>query len=410
MFKKNSFLELAITVLVCVFLLVACNNKDGVSSTLDMETLFSLDYGNFEDELNVFDLASVGSVDTQITMRDGFFYIANGESKKIMEMTSYGDLICLLYNAENNPVPSFIGDGSSSNATRKAIAYPFNKITSIALDGRKNLYVVDKLPAERFELSEDEKQQLFQVVLWFDENGNFVDYLGQDGPGGIPFPYIKSIYATQNNEVVVECLSTDGPVIYWMSDKGYLLYKIPVKEQYVPNPFVTEEDDDYWLCIENIVPDYSERRLYIKVDYYTSFVDEASHIQSGVDYYKTLLYPFDISTGSFGEPITVPAYHEEMVEGFAVENYSIPYDFLGVTENGWYFFVVSTKDGFNIQMIQDGSLKMITRTLKVASQDNLYHSFNLSAEGILSLLLVKSEKATINWWRTDELIQAVIKN
>lgn len=410
MFKKATFLLTVCFLFVSLNLFIACNNKDGVSSSLEMETLFDLNYGNFEDEINVFDLSSVGSIDTEIAMRDGFFYIANGESKKIMEMNSYGDLIYLFYNDEYNPTPSFLDSNNDTvNATRKAIAYPFNKITSIAVDNRKNLYAVDKLPSERYEVSEDGRQQLSQIVLRFDENGKFVDYIGQNGLGGTPFPFVKKIYATQNNEIVVVCLTTNGPVVYWISDTGHLLYEIPIENQYVPKPDSTVERNDSWLNIENIVPDYTERRLYIKVDYYTSYVDEASHIQSGVDYYQTLLYPFDVATGVFGSPITVPAYHDEVVESFSTENYNIPYDFLGMTENGWYFFIVSNEKGFNIQMIQDGSQRVITRKLVLNHQDDLYYSFNLSNEGILSMLLVRRDKATINWWRTDELLQAVIK-
>ena len=375
-----------------------------------METLFTLNYGNFEDEINVFDLSSVGDINTQIAMRDGFFYVANGESKKIMEMNSYGDLLYLYYNEDSNPSPSFAGGNDAVTTTRKAVAYPFNQISSIAVDNRKNLYVVDKLPSERFEVSEDGKQQLSEVVLWFDSDGNFVDYIGQNGPGGVPFPYVKKIYATENNELVVVCLTSDGPVVYWFSDKGALLFTVPVQNQYVPNPFAGQNSSDYWINVENIIPDFTERRLYMKIDYYSSYVDEASRIQSGIDYYQTLLYPFEIATGSFGNPITVPSYHEEIAEGFATENYSIPYDFLGVTENGWYFFMVSTEDGFNIEMIQDDSQRILTRKLSTSHQDDLYYSFNLSNEGILSMLLVKNDKASVNWWRTDELIQAVIKN
>ena len=55
--------------------------------------LFRLEYGSFEDELNLFSLSGTGSVNTYMAMRDGFFYIANGESKKIMELNSYGDLL-----------------------------------------------------------------------------------------------------------------------------------------------------------------------------------------------------------------------------------------------------------------------------------------------------------------------------
>jgi len=94
--------------------------KSKVVASLEKDTLFSLKLGNFEDQINLFDLASVGEINTAIEMKDGFFYIANGESKKIMETNSYGDLLSLYYNADTNPTPSFMQDktktaGSTQN-------------------------------------------------------------------------------------------------------------------------------------------------------------------------------------------------------------------------------------------------------------------------------------------------------
>jgi len=63
---------------VCFF---SCKNSPSVESVKEDE-LFSLSYGRFEDQLNMFDLADIGNVHTSMTMRDGFFYIANGEAEK----------------------------------------------------------------------------------------------------------------------------------------------------------------------------------------------------------------------------------------------------------------------------------------------------------------------------------------
>ena len=84
---------------VAFLCLVSCSKKNGVSEVGEND-LFTLEYGNFEDELNLFDIAESGSVDTHIFMRDGFFFIANGESRKIIELNSYGDLLSLYYNAD----------------------------------------------------------------------------------------------------------------------------------------------------------------------------------------------------------------------------------------------------------------------------------------------------------------------
>src|SRR5574344_735002 len=215
-------------------LLNGCANSK-VVSTLEKDMLFTLTYGNFEDQINLFDLAGVGEINTNIAMKDGFFYIANGESKKIMETNSYGDLRSLYYNKDTNPAPSFIQSGKTAGATQKSIVYPFNEISGIAVDARKYLYVVDVLPLERQEVDDATKQVLSQIVLRFDGNGSFVDYIGRQGPGGTPLPYIKNIYTTDNNELVVVCRVKDGFVAYWYAMTGYLMYTVPFTEADVPN-------------------------------------------------------------------------------------------------------------------------------------------------------------------------------
>lgn len=384
-------------------------SKNRVVSNLEREDLFSLEYGNFEDELSFFDFAHPGEINTTLCMSDGFFYIMNGEAKKIMEMNSYGDFLTLFYNSESNPHPSFADGGIITNSTRNAVQYPFNDISLIAVDSRKNLYVVERLPLERQETDPKSKLSLSQVVLRFDENKKFLNYIGQQGPGGTPFPYINNIYTTNNNELVVLCKVPTGMIVYWYSADGFLLWTIPIEKQSIPNPF-TEENNDYFYSLDNIVPDYKTRTLYIKVDYFLSYIDVSSRVQSGIEYESSVIYPYEIEEDRLQLPITIPPYNEEVSEGFSKENYDIPYDFLGVTQSGWLYFIVSTQNGWTIQMVQSDGQKILKRNIELNRDANFYYSFNLSREGILSILLVGREKANVAWWRTDSLIQAVLKN
>ena len=384
-------------------------SKDQIVSNITNERLFTLEYGNFEDELNVFDIAETGTINTSIAMQDGFFFIANGEAKKIMEMNSYGDLLNILYNDETNPRPTASMDSQAVNSTRKSAAYPFNEISRIAVDSRKYLYVTDTLPPERRETDAKTSQILSRIVLRFDDNGNFIDYIGQQGPGGTPFPYIDSIYATDKGELVVVCTSGKQKCIWWYSKEGFPVHTISVSDANIPNPFADEKTDAF-LSIENIVCDYRARILYLKVDYFTSFVDEASRVQSGINYAGTYLYPFYVESELLGKPMEIPSYTEEVTEEFSKQTYEIPYDFLGVTANGWLFFIISTEDGLSIQMVQLDGQRILKRNLPLDRKNCLFYALSLSSRGIISSLIVKPENAEISWWRTDSLIQAVIKN
>lgn len=340
-------------------------------------------------------------------MKEGFFYIANSEAKKIMKTNSYGNLLNLYYNPSVNPEPSFKKNGQIAGATIHTTEYEFNEITSIAVDERQYLYVVDKLPAERQEIDQDTNQVMSQIVLRFDQEGKFVDYLGQEGPGGTPFPFIQKIYTQKNNELVIVCKTLNESIVYWFTPEGTCQFTVPFDQSNIPNPYKDDSNLENWMNIDDIIPDPSRYILYIKADYSVCYVDEASKVQSGIDYKESLLYPFDVEENVYEKPITIPPYTEQVASGLSSVSYSIPYDFLGVTDSGWFFFIIANETGYSIQMVQPNGQAILNRNLSVDYAENLYYTFALSSEGILSVLMAQKEKAVVDWWRTDLLIDAI---
>jgi hypothetical protein len=411
----------SLMVFAAVFLFVSCSQSSGAASSSKKTELFTLEYGSFEDEINLLNLTGADSVNTHIVMRDGFFYISNGAQKKIMQLNSYGDLLSLYYNPETNPAPEFasdsghdirtIGDERRELATQMAVAYPFENPGALAVDSQKNIYVVDTLPSERVERDTENNLRLSQVVLRFSESGAFVDYLGQRGPGGIPFPWIQNIYTTKHNELVVVCRTNSGMNVYWFSPTGFLLYMIPIQKAALPNPVTDIED--VFMSLEQIVPDPSLRRLYLKIDYFANAIDAASKVQSGIDYKGTYIYPMDIAanstTGRFLDPIGVPPFEQIEEKNFSKTSYMIAYDFLGQTDSGWFFFSIPDDTGYTIQMIQPNEQTVLKRHLDVDTAHLLYYAFALSDKGILSALLADEKKVTIAWWRTDTVIDSLLK-
>ena len=403
--KRNPlFFPLMVGVLLS-FGLSGCSKGRGVSSVGE-ENLFSIEYGNFEDEINLFDSADAGVLNTRMTMRNGFFYVANGESKKILELNSYGDLLNLFYNDEEMESQRF-ADKDVRNSTKKAIAYPFNHLGPIAVDARNCLYAADVLPAEKHERDEAGRLLLNYVVLRFDAEGNFLDYIGQQGPGGTPFPFVKGIFATKLNELVVLCATNDGPVVYWFNEKGFLLYKIPITRQSVPLPGADDGGRDggtFYVSVGNVVPDWAGRRLFIHVDYYREAVDSGSNMLSGVEYALSLLCQLDLETKRYGDSLEIPPYECAVGDGLSAETHAVPYDFLGVTDNGWLFFLIPDDGGYLVQMVQPDGQRILKRSLSVDHEKNVYVSLSLSESGIISGLFVQNDSAKIKWWRTDSLI------
>lgn len=392
------------------FTIFSCSRSEQIASVSEND-LFTLNYGNFEDELNLFNLASPGEVNTFITMRDGFFYISNGESKKVIELNSYGDLLSLYYNEEAMKNLAFANENAESS-TKKAVSYPFNKISSISVDSQKMLYVVDILPEERQERDENRRLLLDNIVLRFDADGKFIDYIGQQGPGGTPFSLIKNIYTTSKNELVVVCSTNEGFDVFWFGANGFLLYQTSINQKSIPKLKRDEKDLDVenHFSIENIIPDYNDYKIYLKVDYYEELIDSDLRVQSGISFHKTMLYPLDMINATYEEGLEIPAYEYSDPESMGNELYEIPFEFLGITDSKWLFFIVPTDDGYLVQMIQPDSQQVVKRNLSVDHSRVLYHTISLSQTGIISGLFVRRENAEVVWWRTDSLIDSFMAN
>ncbi len=404
---RKIFLSAAMFVSALVF--TSCIKSETVQSISETE-LFSLPYGNFEEQLSVTDLNDVGDVRFGIAMQDGFFYIVNGESKKILELNSYGDLLTLFYNEDSHTARLLENSNRPDKSIHHEISYPFDYPGMVAVDSNKNVYTVCSIPWDRQEKSDDGTTLYSHTVLRFARDGSSVDYIGQQGPGGTPFPYIKNIYTTSKDELVVVAASSEGMLVYWFANDGFLKYMIPVTIKDAPSVADKEEHSDIFLTIQNVVPDPVSYKLYVQIDYYSTYVDEDSKVQSGINYIQSMLYPLNIETGTYEDPVSVPPYEESVVSDYSKLTYRIPYDFLGVTKSGWKFFIVKTEDGFNIEMIQSESQRILRRHFNAVHSNIIYDSMCLSQDGILTALYLEKETARVVWYRTDNLIDAILKN
>ncbi len=195
------------TTFISIALITSCSKNESVQSISETE-LFSLPYGNFEEQLSVTDLNDVGGVRFGIAMQDGFFYIVNGESKKILELNSYGDLLTLFYNEDSETARLLENSNRPDKSIHHEISYPFDYPGMVAADSNKNIYTVCSIPWDRQEKSDDGTTLYSHTVLRFARDGSSVDYIGQQGPGGTPFPYIKNIYTTSKDELVLVASSS----------------------------------------------------------------------------------------------------------------------------------------------------------------------------------------------------------
>ena len=135
---NNTSPILSFVLLLFMGALVSC--QDISPKELKKEVLFNLNFGKMEDQINLHGESSLSRYrKNRILMKNGFFYIGNGLSGKIMEFNSYGDILNLYYNKEMNPEPVLLGDSGDSDlaVTRNLYAYAFRDVGELAVGQNK---------------------------------------------------------------------------------------------------------------------------------------------------------------------------------------------------------------------------------------------------------------------------------
>ena len=396
---KNSFRIFLLIPLVSMFLLYSCEQEENL---LAKEVLFSMPIGKMEDQLFVQQFDGVNTLaKTRILMKDGFFFISNGESAKVMEFTSFGDLVNLFYNSNKNPEPVLLGPASDSNAkiTRAAHKYPLMDPGEIAKTAGGALLIDDRITEQRREYDEEKKVLLDRIVLNFNEDGEFVSYLGQEGPGGTPFPYIHALYTNADDEIIVVTRHPSGWEIFWFTYMGDPLYRVDFENDLIPM-----EEGAVTLALENVVPDHNDRILYLKIDYYTE--NEAEKIK----YDKSVIRGYSLDEQKYVTRIDLPRniVKSEQPVIFEQKEHEYLYEFAGVAR-GPSFFLISPYEGsvYRLTIVDEEGAVKGRGLIEFSDEDIFFRSYHVNPDGIFSAVVCKEYDAEVVWWRTDRFIEEV---
>ncbi len=384
-----------------VLLLLSCG-QGGNSVSVAREQLFTLSYGLGEDQIDLFESdPTQATLKTCITMREGIFYIANGNSAKIVRYSSFGDILSMIYNPQRTPEPLLLEKNAAKGAAaeRHASRYPFRTVGEIAVDSKQTVYVEDRLPPERRVSDKENNAVLGYAVLRFDKDGQYIDYLGQEGIGGTPFPYIMGVYITGPDDCVVVSVSQTAWLISWFDSKGVVRHSLKLERNSLPKP---DKGKNYTASLDKIVPNSDGRTLIAKIDYYKP-------AGTGVEFAGSWAFKVDPSSGKTEENWEIPSI-EQIIKGENGESakrlMKIP-QFLGVS--GQRLFFLSADEGSkNDLAIYDTATRSVSHYSITIAPDELYfNTIYLSSDGILCALLGTQYEARLVWWRFDKLMGAV---
>jgi hypothetical protein len=393
------------------------------------EDLFSLEIGRMEDQLALYSLEGDRGLNRLgLAMRDGLFYISDGNGNKIVRYNSYGDLLFMIYNDESNPAPLSLKTDITEEiaATRWAFTYPLREPGRITVDSRKHIYVEDRLPDDRHGYDAENKALLDSVVLHFDQDGRFIEYLGQGGIGGGPFSRIAGLYISVRDELAVVCREASGWTVHWYAPNGDILSVLRLKNGAVPAP---PDWPPSFVSVDSITAAPDTRELYIKVDYYRDIYDDSTATRVGTEPYGSLIWIMDIENGVYTDVLEVPFLEETTMIDGRRETARMLYTMMGVVRGGRIFLSSPGEEGYALLILRrenqeesagpsstaDASRRDQTVTpsadleqrrglIRVSREELRLNNFNLSGDGILSALLVGDFEVRLVWWRTDKIL------
>ncbi|MBN1412885.1 MAG: hypothetical protein JW969_18740 [Spirochaetales bacterium] len=391
-----------ILIIIILALLSSCEQKP--IEELPGEDLFTLKIGKMEDQFDIFMMDGTSlRRKNRFIMKNGIFYIANGNSSKVMKFTSYGDLLLLIYNPDTNPRP-FVLDTEEQEGVitnRPAETADLLNIGEIAIDSENTIYLEDQVPPEQAVKDEKLEINLTSRIYRYNRLGRLVDFIGQEGTGGTPFPYIQRIHITEKDELVAICRIYDQWNVYWYAKNGNPLLNITIDTRLLP------KESNLIPSLENLVPDFTEYALYLKINYSREEIDPSTETKETIKDAFSRIYKYNITTRKYEHYVETPDNEtKKIISGNKEVEIPAPsYEFLGVDIKGSYYLIrPDTENKFKVLIIDNAGKTRVTRLISVDDSELYFKMFHLSDKGIISGILCYQDEVKVMWWRTDRLI------
>jgi hypothetical protein len=395
---------------VACLLLIITGCSQEPPERLYKETLFSVNLGKLEDQIDLFQLrGGITNIKNDFFMKDGMFYIANTNSSKIMKFTSYGDLLFILYNPDPyiNPQPIILQteDIEGKVTNRYAARFCLQHIGVIAVDGAHTIYVEDAVPEDQVIEDEENGVVLNSRILRFTRLGELIDFIGQDGVGGTPFPFIFDIHLTKKDELVVVSKIPTAWIVFWFTKEGRLLLTEKFEVNKLPN------EKNYLPSLISLVPDNKEYCVYLHIAYATEEIDQSTKTKVTIKNKFSRLYTYDIEKKKYITHFQVPESGKRKYQGgFGEVEMPLPsYEFIGINERQQFYFIRPELMGdYQLLVLNKKGGVLSRRYLVIGDHEDseLYvKQITLSDWGIICGLLCYDDHAEMIWWRTDKKIQ-----
>ncbi|MDR0302853.1 MAG: hypothetical protein LBI04_11160 [Treponema sp.] len=389
-------------ILLILALTLTCACKNNSIGSVEREELFSLEIGPMEDQIALYKLeGNSGIKRTGFTMRDGLFYIADGNGGKIVRYNSYGDLLFMIYNEETNPAPISLKPNISvdEQSTRWAYTYPLDAPGWITVDSRKHIFAEDRLTIQAHRVDSESKAVLDGIILHFDQDGRFINYLGREGIGGSPFPRIVGLTTSIRDELAVICRIPDGWNVYWYNSAGMLLYLVKITSDAIP---AFPDWPQAITAVDHVAAAVDARKIFIKVDYSRDTYDQLTNTRTGPEPISSVIWTLDVEDGAYSDSVEIPLF--EIPENNRSTGFKVFYSMIGVMRGGKALLYFPVETGFSVLFADTDTGEQRRGYLNFFIDELRYNDFYLSPDGILCAMFADNFNVKLLWWRTDRFI------
>ena len=413
----NAAMRGAFSCMACLFagslLLGSCGSAQQIKKIVRTD-LFSIGYGLSETQI---DLSSIGDDTVDMDMREGIFHILDGSGRKAMKLSSYGDLLALYYDKERLPEPRIVKASSAAGEKdrsttaisqgRYAVAANFVSPSRIAVDSAQIVYIADRVknPAARVFDTQSETY-CDRIIRRFGAQGMELPHLGQEGPGGTPFPFITSLGVLEDDSLVVNSASETLFLIHRFARDGSLLGTLKLGRSALPTPkgLVLGEDGQRGQRINANLDGISESmegnsfEITLKIDYYREYFDPESLVISRSEFAGSWIFVLDGRNGASLRSFNILQ---------AGSDAPIP-ELIGMRSGIYYFLSAAEESGRGsqaggapariLQLINGEGMVHSRFRIELPADTKEIVSVKISSTGYVVSLLKTESSVHVVWW------------
>jgi len=426
--KSMKYAFCGLGIIISVMLLSGCSRNK--VEELKKEKLFSIPIGEGLEEIGIIrDRNGFFSGPRSALFKNGFFYVVDPVNKKILKITTPGDVI-LVISYGDEPEAS----DQEILRTKQRRHFHFDEIGQIAVDKENNIFVenrfIEKLPEkEEIDLFNPEgisaggnNEVYMSRILKFDRLGLYQYSIGKNGRDTDPFYLVYKIDVDEDGNLLV--LTTDDEWETWSYYKydteGNLIFRSHLKTEEVYN---LEDMEETAFFVMDVYPVYDKNQLVfwmslystahdtktmkkeedlwgeeIEIDNPESLKEEESraieHAGSDLLYYKLL--HVDLAT-------------KEIVRSFRWEDDSGPIlepteEFFGIDGETNEFIWKYIDNSRAIISIYRPNGTLVSRRSFIFEEDGIWTNIRVAVDGSVSAIKIDDKRLQFYRWRSDRLI------